>query len=110
MINWDQVNELRSEVGPEDFDEVISLFLEEVQEVIDDLRDNTSDGAQLEQKMHFLKGSASSLGFDAFSLMCADGEKSAAAGRSEEVDVSAVVHCYSSSRDAFLRDIKSRCT
>ena len=26
MINWDRVDELRHEVGPEDFNEVIELF------------------------------------------------------------------------------------
>ncbi len=26
MINWERVQELRNEVGPEDFEEVIELF------------------------------------------------------------------------------------
>ena len=30
MIDWQRVNELRDEVGAEDFEEVVDLFLEEV--------------------------------------------------------------------------------
>ena len=39
MIDWASVSELRDEVGAEDFDEVVELFLEEVDEAIIALRD-----------------------------------------------------------------------
>ena len=35
MISWERVNELRDEVGQEDFLEVVEIFLEEVDEVED---------------------------------------------------------------------------
>ena len=38
MIDWTRVSELRDEVGAEDFDEVVELFLEEVDEAIKILR------------------------------------------------------------------------
>ena len=41
MIDWACVSELRDEVGVEDFDEVVELFLEEVDEAIVALRDLT---------------------------------------------------------------------
>ena len=41
MIDWARVSELRDEVGAEDFDEVVELFLEEVDEAIAALRDLT---------------------------------------------------------------------
>ena len=41
MIDWARVSELRDEVGAEDFDEVVELFLEEVEEAIAALRDLT---------------------------------------------------------------------
>ena len=34
MIDWARVSELRDEVGPEDFEEVLHLFLEEVEDVV----------------------------------------------------------------------------
>ena len=41
MIDWARVSELRDEVGAEDFDEVVELFLEEVDEAIAALCDLT---------------------------------------------------------------------
>lgn len=107
MIDWVQVNALRDEVGAEDFEEVVELFLEEVQEVVDDLR-GAADSAQLESKMHFLKGSALNLGFSDFSDLCAAGEKAAADGRAEEVDVGGVLDCYDASRGVFLSEMGTR--
>ena len=34
MIDWNRISTLRDEVGAEDFDEVVELFLDEVEEVI----------------------------------------------------------------------------
>ena len=54
MIDWARVSELRDVVGAEDFDEVVELFLEEVDEAIAALRDLT-DLSELEPQCHFLK-------------------------------------------------------
>ena len=106
MINWTQVSALRDEVGPEDFDEVVTLFLEEVQEVIDELP--SVGNADMESKMHFLKGSALNLGFTDFSDLCAAGEKMAASGQSDAVDVAGVVSSYDASRAHFLGELGAR--
>ena len=55
MISWERVNELRNEIGAEDFQEVVELFLEEVEEVIERLR-QTPDPTSYEADLHFLKG------------------------------------------------------
>ena len=73
MINWARVASLREEVGPEDFDEVVDLFLMEVDEEIATL-DELRPGKELAEKLHFLKGSALSLGFQDFSALCQSGE------------------------------------
>ena len=52
MIDWARVSELRHEVGAEDFDEVVELFLEEVDEAIAALRDLT-DLSELEPQCYF---------------------------------------------------------
>jgi hypothetical protein len=57
MIDWARVNELKNDLGAGDFGEIIDLFLEEVEEVIDRLR-RFPDPGSLEQELHFLKGSA----------------------------------------------------
>ena len=65
MIDWARVSEFHDEVGAEDFDEVVALFLEEVDEAIAALRDLT-DLSELEPQCRFLKGSALNIGFSDF--------------------------------------------
>ena len=104
MIDWSQVRTLREEVGPEDFDEVVELFLEEVEEVVTRLKSN-ADVTTLEEDMHFLKGSAMNLGFESFSKLCQDGEVMSANGQAEALDVGSVLECYQSSKVAFLNEL-----
>ena len=101
MINWNRVEELRDEVGAEDFEEIIELFLEEVDEVIELLRGG--DGLDdLEAHMHFLKGSALNIGFSQFAELCQIGETLAREDRDEDVNVDGVIVSYDQSRDTFL--------
>ena len=101
MILWSRVTELRDEVGDEDFKEVVELFLDEVEEVIERLRAGGSRD-QLEQDLHFLKGSALNLGFSTFSDLCQDGERMAAQGKPDNVDLTAIVDGYDRSKVCFL--------
>lgn len=68
MIKWQRINELVDEVGSENFDEVIDLFIEEVEGALNDL--NSTDVELLRRQMHFLKGSALNLGFQAMANLC----------------------------------------
>lgn len=104
MIDWGQVKSLRDEVGPEDFEEVVELFLEEVEEVVERLK-STDDTSTLEDDMHFLKGSAMNLGFKSFSKLCQDGENLSAKGQAKDLDVGSVLACYASSKTAFLNEL-----
>ena len=79
MINWDRVAELREEVGVDDFAEIIELFLEEVDAIIELLRDGQGL-SDLEAHLHFLKGSALNLGFAKFAELCQAGETAAIRG------------------------------
>ncbi|NOE26815.1 Hpt domain-containing protein [Ruegeria sp. HKCCD6157] len=105
MIHWGRVRQLRDEVGPDEFDEVVDIFLEEVQEVIARLHQDTSR-SELEQNLHFLKGSALSLGFDQFSKLCQDGERQAAAGQGEDVDLPAILAVFDSSKQIFEAELR----
>lgn len=99
MIDWDRVEELRSEIGADDFDEVVALFLEEADEVVARLAGSAGSGA-LEADLHFLKGAALNLGFHTLAELCQDGERMAAEGRND-VDVEQVRQAYHSSRAQF---------
>lgn len=101
MIDWERVAELRDEIGPGDFGEVVELFLEEVEAVLHRLRDDPQP-AQYEEDFHFLKGSALNLGFGEFGALCFSAEKAAAAGRGDSVDVGGILAAYESSKAAFF--------
>jgi len=103
MIDWERVADLRSEVGEDDFREVVELFLEEVEEVIDRLA-TRPDAARYEEDLHFLKGSALNLGFCHFAALCQIGEKQAAQGQAARVNIPAVLASYRESRTMFLQE------
>lgn len=101
MIDWERVAELREEIGPENFAEVVELFLDEVEAVLGRL-DTTRGDEAFAEDLHFLKGSALNLGFRRFGLACHEGEARAAAGQAGAVDVAAILACYEASRQCFL--------
>ncbi|MDR7124242.1 HPt (histidine-containing phosphotransfer) domain-containing protein [Pseudorhodobacter sp. 4114] len=105
MIDWRRVQDLLAEIGPECFEEIVSLFLQEADEVVARLR-ALSDARAVENDLHFLKGSALNLGFAELAQMCQTGERSAAAG-SANVPMDAVIDSYHQSRTAFLGGIKT---
>jgi len=55
----------------------------------------------IESALHFLKGSALNLGFKDLANLCQIGEKAAALGQYETIDLRQIVVTYESSRKAF---------
>lgn len=104
MINWSRVSELRAEVGDEAFGEVVEMFLEEVEEVAERLT-ASPDRARLAEDLHFLKGSALSLGFAQFANMCSDGEKRVASDGADAVNIPSLLECYAQSKTLFLTEL-----
>ncbi|MGR3615886.1 MAG: Hpt domain-containing protein [Paracoccaceae bacterium] len=100
MIHWNRMGELRSEIGEDDFDEVVEIFLEEVEEIIDRLRFECRE--TLEQDLHFLRGCAMNLGFEQFSTLCEASERLPAAN----VDLPKIVASYESSKAEFLSGLR----
>jgi HPt (histidine-containing phosphotransfer) domain-containing protein len=104
MIDWARVKQLRDEVGASEFDEVVNIFLDEVQEVIDRLRADTNR-VSFDQNLHFLKGSALSLGFQTLAKLCQDGERHSAQGNSKTVDLDSIVQVFEASAAEFNSDL-----
>lgn len=101
MIDWKRVMDLKAEVGIDDFEEIVPLFLKEASEITERLR--TGGNLQhLEEDLHCLKGSALNLGFSEFSSLCSAGESTAANGNARGVDVTAILASFEASRDVFL--------
>ena len=63
MIDWDRVAALKEDFGEEDFDELVGVFLEEVEGAINGLHDVQPSQEGVRNQMHFLKGCAANVGF-----------------------------------------------
>ncbi|SPF79351.1 histidine kinase [Pseudoprimorskyibacter insulae] len=70
-IDWMRVRELYEEIGPNDFDEVVDLFLVETSQLLADYR--SASVAEIPAALHALRGSAMNLGFRDFVALCAEG-------------------------------------
>ncbi len=81
-VDWDRLNELRDDIGEEDFADVAILFVSELQETLDNLTDDTARASDF----HFLRGSASNLGFVALVAACSRAEAACDAGDRPDVD------------------------
>lgn len=99
MIDWTRVTELRDEIGGEDFAEVVTLFLQEADDVVQSLP-TCVEAKAIGSALHFLKGSALNLGFATLAQLCQEGERLAAGGN-PQVDVAQVVAAYDASKSAF---------
>ena len=107
MIDWTRVAELRGEIGAEDFDEVAELFLMEVEDTLSQLNDAVNDAPQMQELMHFLKGSALNLGFADLSDMCSKGEENAG-NEQINVDIASLKNLYAQSRALFETEYAQR--
>jgi len=83
VINRERLQELRHEIGEEDFAEVVTMFLEEMRTSLQDLRDKPAMAGQ--DALHGLRGSALNLGFTDFADACNKAELRAAAGQPVDV-------------------------
>lgn len=105
MIDWSRVDELRGEVGDDGFDEVVSLFLEETDEVITRIG---SEPGCLGGDLHFLKGGALNLGLSALAQLCQEGERAFAESRDATFDLVALRQLYAESRLALTQGLAQR--
>lgn len=101
MIDLARLNQLRSEIGEDDFQEVLTMFLEETDEVTAQLG-GPPELQSVESRLHFLKGSALNLGLSSLADLCQAGEKSAAAGNPGGVDLQEVTENYAASKAQLL--------
>jgi len=92
MVNWDRIAELQEEIGEDEFDEVLSLFCEEMEEALSSLGD---DPASLKADLHALKGSALNIGLDEFGAICQRAEQ-----QPDRASVDAIREAYFAARSS----------
>ena len=98
MIDWTRIDELKEELGEEDFAEVFDIFLDEVQESVDSL-EGVAQGAPLAAILHSVKGNAVTVGFVELAKLAGEGEQRAE--RNETVDTRPISTMHVSSKAAY---------
>ncbi len=106
MINEARIRELTEEVGEDDLVEVIELFCEEVEEVLNALDATTA--AEMPSRLHFLKGSALNLGLDYVSELCRIEETKLKTDPASQADIAAIRSAYATSKEMLLKPGTSR--
>jgi HPt (histidine-containing phosphotransfer) domain-containing protein len=97
VISTDRLDELKSEVGEDDFGEIVSLFIAESDGVVGRLRDVPTP-REAEELLHALKGSALNLGFDHLAALCKEGEGRSAGTDAWRMQVDRIVDIYEQSK------------
>lgn len=111
MINWQQIRQLEEDVGAEDLAEVVTLFLAEVDEAIEELDGITQKGpTEIADAMHFLKGSAFNLGFQRFGEFCSEREALAHSGETGSISSSEIEELYQASKKQFFENLSNHCS
>lgn len=100
MLNKSRIEELKAEVGHDDFIEVVVIFCEEVEETLDALPSATR--TSLPEKLHFLKGSALNIGLDAVGALCRLEEQRLNADPSAVPDIASIRAAYAASKAELL--------
>lgn len=98
MISVDRIEELRSEIGTDDFAEIVDLFLSESEEMLAALR-AAADPAEAEALLHALKGSALNLGFVDLAHLCREGQGTAASSAQWEERLARIAEVYAASKE-----------
>ncbi|RLJ41367.1 Hpt domain-containing protein [Litoreibacter meonggei] len=99
MLNWARVNELKDDLGEDDFYEITSLFLDEVEEKLAELSCQTPDA--FAAGLHFLKGSAANLGFESFRALCDEMENTP-----DVAQLGDLLTLYQQSKSVFLEGLQ----
>ena len=97
MIDWARVEELRNDMGEEGFDEVVELFLEEMDDRISAMKSGSE--ASRAEDLHFLKGCSANVGFSSLRDLCTNAEQD------DSVSMTAVWACYDKSKVEFLAGV-----
>jgi HPt (histidine-containing phosphotransfer) domain-containing protein len=97
VISTERLEELKAEVGEDDFVEIVALFIAESDGIVGRLGE-APDPGEAEELLHALKGSALNLGFDALATLCRQGEGQTAGTEAWGPRVDRVIDVYEQSK------------
>ncbi|MFY0595081.1 MAG: Hpt domain-containing protein [Cognatishimia sp.] len=102
MLDWTHIDQLKKDVGSNEFAEIVDLFFVEVEGLFKRLN---REGA-VANDLHFLKGSAANLGFAEFSKSCQIAQHQLVAG--QQADLQQIVAVFEQSKHAFIAGLAQR--
>lgn len=105
MIDWIRIEELRQDVGDDEFGVILRLFLDEFEGVLDRLQEH--DLARLPADLGFLRDCAQTLGFHAFGILCGAAERRLTGQGATGIDRTALLQCYAASRQELIRGLRA---
>lgn len=113
LTDWQRVDDLAREIGADAVVEVVTMFLEETDEVMARLAGSGSGAesgaaAPTTDDYHFLKGSALNLGLTELASLCELGEQETKAGVLNGTTRAAVMALYPASRADLVAGIATR--
>lgn len=101
MIDWEQVHALRHEIGEDAFPDVVNIFLEEVDGMVDRL----PHSGDVISDLHFLKGNAETLGFQTFAKQCQIALHALENDKPQTITLAQICATYAQSRQMFFDGI-----
>jgi histidine phosphotransfer protein HptB len=104
LTDWQRVDDLASEIGADAMVEVVTMFLEETDEVMARL----VSAVPTTEDYHFLKGSALNLGLNDLATLCQLGEQETKTGLVNPATRAAVASIYPASKADLVAGIAER--
>lgn len=89
-IDWKRIEELRGDLGADELEKILEIFLEDTAVMIAELQ--RAPVGELSDRIHGIKGSAQNMGFGELARLCRDAEW--ALKRGDAVDVTRFDECY----------------
>ena len=105
MIDWTHIGRLEDDLGVEEVSALIPVFLEEVENAIQPLRDG---GAPTEMALHFLKGCAVTLGFCELAQRAGEGEDQLKQNEKSLPDTEGIILAYTREREELLAKFRQQ--
>jgi len=99
MIDWKRFDELKNEIGEDAIMEIAEIFLEEMAEVVDPIRQGDPPKS-IPHLLHFLKGAALNVGFSDLANFCTTAEQDPSTLNADKL-----VSTFDASKSAFLHGL-----
>ncbi len=104
QIDWARLHQLQEDVGTEDIRGIITLFEQELKQVIAQLP-LEAEPAQMANNLHYLKGCALNLGFNDLARLCQQSFDHLNTDPAPPITLAPILECYESATQALRQSL-----